>query len=112
MTAARLFPLALLTLPFGLRAQQPAAEPPAAAPVTAAALPRAQEALLPNGLRLVLLEQHRQPVVSVALTVAAGSAFDAEGREGTADLLAALLTRGGGARGAAEVARAVEEVGG
>ncbi len=112
MTAARLFPLALLTLPFGLRAQQPAAEPPAAAPVTAAALPRAQEALLPNGLRLVLLAQHRQPVVSVALTVAAGSAFDAEGREGTADLLAALLTRGGGARGAAEVARAVEEVGG
>lgn len=102
----------LLTAPAGLAAQQPAVEPPAATPVAAQTLPRAQEALLPNGMRLILLEQHRQPVVSIALTVPAGSVFDPAGREGSADLLAALLTRGGGKRSAEQVAQAIEGVGG
>lgn len=112
MTARHLATTLLLAAPMSLAAQQPVVEPPAAAPVTARTQPRAQEALLPNGMRLILLEHHRQPVVSIALTVPAGSVFDPEGREGTADLLAALLTRGGGTRNAEQVAQAIEGVGG
>jgi predicted Zn-dependent peptidase len=76
------------------------------------ALPPAQERLLANGLRLVVLEQHRQPVISVRLALPAGSAFDPIGKEGLADMYAGLLTRGGGRRTAAEVAARIEGVGG
>ncbi len=102
--------LGVLSTP--LAAQQAAVEPPSPSPVTAPALPRAQVAVLPNGLRLILLEQHRQPVISLTLSVPAGSAFDPPGREGTADMLAGLLTRGGGDRTAEQVASAIEGVGG
>lgn len=95
-----------------LAAQQIPAEPPDPAPIAAPALPRPQEALLANGLRLILLEQHRQPVVALTLSVPAGSAYDPPDREGIADLLAALVTRGGGARDAAQVSAAIEGAGG
>jgi len=75
-------------------------------------LPPAQERLLANGLRIVVLEQHRQPVISVRLALPAGSAFDPEGKEGLADMYAGLLTRGAGQRTAAEVAARIEGVGG
>lgn len=95
-----------------LEAQTTAEEPPAPAPVMPLALPQAQQALLPNGLRLIVLEQHRQPVVSVRLSIPAGSAFDPAGKEGLADLYAAMLTRGAGPRSGVEFANTVEGVGG
>ncbi len=102
----------LLALPSVLTAQQAPGAPPEPAPIVAPALPRAQETLLPNGLRLILLEQHRLPALSLTLSVPAGSAFDPPDREGMAELLAALITRGGGARTAAQVATEIEGVGG
>lgn len=95
-----------------LAAQQAPLEPPEPAPIVAPSLPRPQEALLPNGLRLILLEQHRQPVLSLTLSVPAGSAFDPPEREGVAEMLAALVTRGGGTRSASQVATEIEGVGG
>jgi zinc protease len=52
-----------------------------------------------SGLRLVVVEDHRQPVVSVTLVVDGGSAADPPGREGTAHLVEHLAFRaltGGG----------------
>ena len=96
-----------------LQGTQAPGGPPAPAPVTLPALPAAQEALLPNGLKLVVFEQHRQPVVSLIISIPAGTAFDPERKEGLADMLAALMTRGGaGERSGAEVAASIEGVGG
>lgn len=94
-----------------LEAQFPT-EPPAPAPVLPFPLGTAKEALLPNGLRLVVLEQPRQPVLSLTLALPAGTAFDPKGKEGTADLLGRLLTRGAGGRTAAQLSTAIESVGG
>ena len=93
-------------------AQQAPADPPAPRAIRPGTFPAQQEVLLPNGLKLVVMTLPRQPVISVTLSVPAGSAFDPEGKEGTADLLAGLLTRGGGTRSAPTVASAIEQVGG
>lgn len=87
-------------------------EPPTPGPVLPFPLTPAKEALLPNGLRLMVLEQPRQPVLSLSLALPAGTAFDPNGKEGTADLFGRLLTRGAGARDAAQLASAIETVGG
>jgi len=58
---------------------------------TASAVPPIQEATMANGLRVLLMEAHNVPMVSMELSVAAGSRFDATGKAGTATLLAAML---------------------
>jgi len=59
---------------------------------TAWAVPPIQEARLDNGLRVLLMEAHQVPMVAMQLNVVAGSRFDPEGREGTAMMLASMLT--------------------
>ncbi|MFL5576415.1 MAG: insulinase family protein [Gemmatimonadaceae bacterium] len=86
--------------------------PPAAAPVTPAQFPPFQEATLANGLRVVLVESHRQPVLSLSLAFPAGNALEPAGKEGLADMVAGLLTKGAGKRSADEIAETIEGVGG
>lgn len=102
--------LALTAAP--LAAQQYPTEPPAPAPVKPAAFPPFKEATLPNGLRIVLVENHRQPVLSLSLSFPAGSSYDPAGKEGASDLVASLLTKGAGSRTADQVSAAIEGVGG
>ena len=110
--AGRATTAALLLLPAGrLVAQQPT-QPPAPGPVRPAPLPDFQEAILPNGLRLMLVESHRQPVVSLALMLPAGTAFDPAGKEGLSTMAAGVITKGAGSRTAEQVAAAIEGVGG
>jgi len=59
---------------------------------TAWAVPPIQEARLDNGLRVLLIEAHQVPMVAMQLNVVAGSRFDARGREGSAMMLATMLT--------------------
>jgi zinc protease len=101
--------IGLGAFPAAISAQQPL---PPAGPVVPATLPAPQEALLPNGLKLVVLERHRQPIVSVTLSIPAGTAADPERKEGLADMFAALMTRGGGNRSGSDVADLLESVGG
>ena len=103
--------IALVALPLALSAQQPG-RPPAPGPVKPAPLPDFQEATLRNGLRLMLVESHRQPVVSLSLMLPAGSAFDPAGKEGLSAMAADVMTRGAGSRTAEQVAAAIEGVGG
>lgn len=95
----------------GASAQVPT-KPPAPAPVKPAAIPAFQEATLPNGLRIMLVESHRQPVVSLALMIPAGDSHDPNGKEGLASMVAGLLTKGAGSRTAEQVSSTIEGVGG
>ena len=86
--------------------------PPSAGAITPARFPPFQEVVLANGMRLVLIENHSQPVLSVTLTVPAGGVYDPPGKEGLASIVAQLLTKGAGSRSAEEIAATIEGVGG
>lgn len=66
---------------------------------------------LPNGLRVVVVRQTEQPVVSLQLLVRAGSAADPAGKAGLANLTALVLTQGAGTRTARAIAEAVDDAG-
>lgn len=85
---------------------------PAPGPVKPASIPAFQEATLPNGLRIMLVESKRQPVVSLALMLPAGDAYDPNGKEGLATMVASILTKGAGTRSADQVSSDIEGVGG
>lgn len=85
--------------------------PPPGAPV-AANIPAPVETRLPNGLRVVTVERHDLPLVTVGLVATGGAATDPAGRAGASSLSADLLTKGTRTRSATEIARAVEQLGG
>jgi len=92
MKAALTFTLLTAT---SLAAQTPfPTRPPAPAPLRAAQFPPFQEAALPNGMTLLLIENHEQPSLSVTLSFRAGSAYDPVGKEGLSAIIAELLTKG------------------
>ncbi|MHB1311929.1 MAG: insulinase family protein [Gemmatimonadaceae bacterium] len=95
-----------------LAAQDFPTRPPAPMPIKAAQFPPFQEATLPNGVRLIVVENHKLPVISVELAFAAGRTYDAAGKSGTADMVATLLTKGAGKRTADEFSAAIEGIGG
>lgn len=99
-------------LPASLTAQQFPSTPPAAAPLKPAHFPPFAETTLPNGMRLVLVESHAHPVVSLSLSLPAGNAYDPAGQEGLAAMEAGLLTKGTGTRSADQIAATIEGVGG
>ena len=67
---------------------------------------------LPNGLQVVAVLHHEQPVVSMRMIVRAGGALDPRGKHGLAQLMASLLTQGAGARSASELNDAIDFIGG
>ena len=70
-------------------------------------LPRMTERLLPNGLRLVIVEQRELPVVEASLVIGTGAEADPAGKGGVASLTAALLDEGAGPRDALAIAEQV-----
>ena len=56
------------------------------------AVPPIQQSKLDNGLRILLMEAHNVPMVSMQLSLVAGSRFDPADKGGAASLLAAMLT--------------------
>ncbi|MDZ4673250.1 MAG: pitrilysin family protein [Gemmatimonadota bacterium] len=103
---------AALAAPATTTAQGYPTAPPVAGPVRPMPFPPFQEARLSNGIRLILVESAKQPVVSLSLSFAAGHAYDPEGREGLAGMVASLLTKGAGNRTAEQVSATIEGVGG
>jgi zinc protease len=102
--------LLTLLLPGTLLAQFPT-QPPASLPTVPPRDLKVTESVLPNGLRLVVIPQ-KHPVLSIALTIPAGTVYDPPGKEGVADLLTRLLPRGAGARSASDIAATIENLGG
>src|SRR5258707_12563851 len=95
----------------GMAVAQYPVTPPAAGPLRPLQLPALQESTLPNGLKLVVIENHKLPVVGISLSVPAGSKRELSGREGSASLMADLLTRGTTTRSAEQIASQIEALG-
>jgi len=86
--------------------------PPKPTPLTPVRFPPFKEATLANGVQLVVIEHHEQPVVSVTLSFRAGGIYDPPGKEGLSSLVAELLSKGTDNRNAEQIAGTIEGVGG
>jgi zinc protease len=75
-------------------------------------LTKAQRVALPNGLVLVLFENHRLPIFEARLELRESSIFQSDDKLGVASLTGLLLDEGTAKRTGAEVAAAIENVGG
>lgn len=80
-------------------------------PVLAVAAPLADKVVLENGATLLVASRRALPIVTVKVTVQAGSLWEPEGQPGLAHLTASLLTRGTATRTAAEINEAVDFIG-
>jgi zinc protease len=67
---------------------------------------------LANGLTVVVVRQHEQPVVSLRLLVRAGAAQDPSDKPGLASLAATLLDQGTTTRSAQQIADSIDYIGG
>src|SRR5271170_5898393 len=75
--------------------------------------PTAATKTLPNGLRVFVVTDHREPSVAARLVIlSAGSIQDPPGMSGVAGMTAGLLTQGTAKRSAKEIAEAIDFVGG
>jgi zinc protease len=79
---------------------------------TAPAADRVVASTLDNGLRVLLLEDHRSPIVSFQVWYRVGSRDEQRGATGIAHFLEHLMFKGTPTRGPKQFARLVEENGG
>jgi zinc protease len=96
----------------GQVASWPSEQPPRPLQAREVNFPPYEIKTLPNGLQVVVVQHHEQPVVSLRLLVRAGAAQDPPGKQGAAVLAAALLDQGAGSRSAAAIADAIDTIGG
>ena len=94
----------------------PAAEPmpagpPAPLPVEDVDFPEYAERTLQNGARLLVVENHEQPVVSIQLLLPGGSAADPTDMSGLASVTAAQINKGTESMDAREIAEAIDFLG-
>lgn len=88
------------------RSQAPAPLQPH--PIT---IPATRETVLSNGLTIVVVEDHRLPLVSYRLAFRVGGAFDPPQLPGLTDLLAGLLPEGTESRTSREIAEETARMG-
>jgi zinc protease len=74
-------------------------------------IPTPQESTLSNGLRLVVVEDKRLPLVSFRLSFLAGDANDPPERPGLTDMMVGLLTEGTTSRTSLQIAEEVARLG-
>ncbi len=84
---------------------------PPLAPAKPVNLPPIVERTLPNGLRIVLLEDHLQPSLSVRLAIPAGSVRDERAKVGLAGATAELLDKGTRTRTETQIADTIDGLG-
>ena len=86
--------------------------PPAPGAPRQIALPRPAEKILPNSLRVIVIEDHDAPLVSVKVVIKNGGEVDPPQMSGLAEMTAGLLTKGTTTKSATETAAAIELLGG
>lgn len=74
-------------------------------------LPRAEEATLPNGLKVVLLPAHKLPTFNMQLVVLSGGLADKADYHGLAGFTASLLREGTAKRSSKDIAEQVDALG-
>ncbi len=75
-------------------------------------LPKAQEATLPNGLRVVVLESHKVPSFNMQMVVLSGGLADSRDYRGLASFTAGLLRDGTSKRSSKDIAEQIDALGG
>lgn len=79
-------------------------KPPTLSAPLALRIPPITTRQLPNGLKIVVVEQHELPLVDVILQIRNGGEADPAGKSGEAALTAAMLTEGTSSRSALQIA--------
>ena len=102
---------ALVAAPLAAQDSFPPHAPPPA-PLAPMRFPPFVETRLPDGLTLLVVENHAQPMLSATLSFRAGSYHDPAGKEGLAALAAQIVTKGTAAHDANQIAATIEGVGG
>ena len=75
-------------------------------------LPQVQEALLENGLTVLVMEDHRAPLVWLQLYIGgAGSLYDPDAQSGLAGVTAQMLNEGTKSRTSQQIAEAIDQIG-
>ena len=98
-----------VTLP--AQAQYPTSPPPAA-PLRPVRFPQFAKGALADGMNMIIVEHHKQPVVTVTLAFPAGASYAAADKTGLDDIVAELLTKGTQSRTADQIAAEIEGAGG
>jgi zinc protease len=75
-------------------------------------LPAPALRVLPNGLKVVAIERHLLPLLTLRLVVKSGAESDPVTLPGTAQLVSALLTEGTSTRTASQISEAIDSSGG
>ncbi len=104
---ASLLLLSLLSSPLAF-AEIDRTQKPLPDPAPAISFPDYQTETLPNGLKVFIIEDDRQPTIAVRLIIKTGSLL---GKNGTADFVADLLNRGTPTRDAASFALETDSIG-
>jgi predicted Zn-dependent peptidase len=104
----------LVLMAAGLQASAQAAKqaPPAPEPMKKLSFPAYSEMKLKNGLEVVVVEHHEQPVASLWLAFRTGSTLDPEGKSSLASFTGTLLNKGTKTRDSKKLAEWIESVGG
>ncbi|MFP5284101.1 MAG: insulinase family protein, partial [Thermoanaerobaculia bacterium] len=91
---------------------QPKQTPPPPKPAKEIRFPAFEEKTLANGLRVVVIEQHETPSISLQLLVPGGKVHTPAGKAGLADATAALIREGTATRSSQQIAQTIDSVGG
>ena len=86
--------------------------PPLPSAPRSVSFPKPVERILPNGLRVIVVERHNTTLVTAMLVIKNGGEVDPQELAGVSDLTASLLTKGTTTRSATRVAEEVEGLGG
>jgi zinc protease len=114
MKHIRTIVLLLAVAAFGVTASSFAAKeaPPKPESLKKLSFPAYTEQKLKNGLDVVVVEHHEQPVASLWLAIKAGSVLDPEGKSSLASYTSTLLNKGTKTKDSKQLAEWIESVGG
>ena len=111
--ATLLLTLALAPVPLAAQVPDwPSERPPRPLVAREVKFPPYSMRSLSNGLQVVAVSHHEQPVVSLRLLIRAGGAFDPADKPGVAALAAAVLDQGTSTRSAEQIATTIDSIGG
>src|SRR2546423_11236384 len=85
---------ALCVVSSSLIAQGDRSKPPELGPPPRVSLPPIRTRQLPNGLKLMIVEQHELPLADFVLLVGSGATADPPGQTGVASLTSVMLREG------------------
>ena len=103
--------VALITIAPVVGAQQVVPARPATPAAQSFTFPRVQSHKLPNGLRVLIVEDHSVPVVAVRAVLGVDEMFDPAGKEGTYQLMLGALREGTVSRTPEQIAEVSAKIG-